>query len=244
MRALLAAVAMFSPLALLAAEAPAEKAPPKVEPPKAEAPKEAKLVPGTYAHLKTARGEIVIRLLGDKAPKAVANFTELAKGERPWKTADGRWVAKPFYDGLTFHRIENDVLKLIQGGAPVAGNGLPKGDGSGGPGYKLDDETTKDLKFDKPGMVGMEKAESDTHGSQFFITLAPAPSLDGQHTIFGEVVKGIDVAEAISRLPSKPHGTGANVVHIAVVPVAIQSVSIEEVKDTPKPPAAPKAQSK
>ncbi|HUT33005.1 MAG TPA: peptidylprolyl isomerase [Planctomycetota bacterium] len=218
------------PLASFGAEAPKEKAPAKAETPKAEAPKEVKLSPGTYAHLKTAKGEIVFRLLADKAPRTAANFVELAKGERPWKAADGRWVAKPFYDGLTFHRIENDTLKLIQGGCP-------KGDGSGGPGYKFDDETDEKLKFDKPGVVAMANSGSDTNGSQFFITLAPAPSLDGRFTIFGEVVKGLDVAEAISKMPSTAKGTGDKAIHMARAPVAIQTLTIETIKEEPKPAA-------
>ncbi len=209
-------------VSLSAAEAPAQKAPPK-----ADAPKEEKLPPGTYARVKTAKGEIMFRLLADAAPKTVANFVELAKGERPWKDKDGRWVAKPFYNGLTFYRVENDTLKLIQAGCP-------KGDGTGGPGYKLEDETPKDLKFDKPGVVGMEKAGSDAHGSQFFITLAPAPSLDGKFTIFGQVVRGLEVAEAISRMPSTAKGAGTDAIHLAKDPVAIQSVTIEVVKEEPK----------
>jgi len=223
----LALAALFSwlPLALVGAEAPKEKAPAK-----AEAPKEEKLAPGTYAHLKTAKGEIVFRLLEDKAPKTVANFVELAKGERPWKAADGRWVAKPFYDGLTFHRIENDTLKLIQGGCP-------KGDGSGGPGYKFDDETDEKLKFDKPGVVAMANSGQDTNGSQFFITLAPAPTLDKRFSIFGEVVRGLDVAEAISKMPSEAKGAGPNAIHLAKDPVAIQAVEIETIKAEPTPPA-------
>ncbi|HPD15366.1 MAG TPA: peptidylprolyl isomerase [Planctomycetota bacterium] len=222
-RRALAALVWWLPLASLAAEAPKEKAPPETQPPKHE-----RLAPGTYAHLRTAKGEIVFRLLDDKAPKTVANFVELARGERPWKAADGRWVAKPFYDGLTFHRIENDVLKLIQGGCP-------KGDGTGGPGYKFDDETDETLRFDRPGVVAMANSGPNTNGSQFFITLAPAPALDKRFTIFGEVVRGLDVAEAISQMPSEPRGSGANVTHVAKEPVVIQAVTIETVKDEGAP---------
>ena len=217
-RASLAAWIALMPLALFAGEVLAPKAAPK-----AEAPKEEKLAPGTYAHLQTAKGEIVIRLLADAAPKTVANFTELAKGERPWKDKDGRWVAKPFYNGLTFHRVENDVMKLIQGGCP-------KGDGTGDPGYKFDDETADKLKFDKPGVVAMANSGPNTNGSQFFITLAPAPGFDGRFTIFGEVVKGLDAAEAISKMPATAKGTGEADIHVAKEPVAIQSVTIETVK--------------
>jgi peptidyl-prolyl cis-trans isomerase A (cyclophilin A) len=227
MRAAVAAMFAFLSVGVRAAEAPPKKAAPKAEAPKAEAPKEEKLAPGTYARLKTAKGEIVFRLLADKAPKTVANFVELAKGERPWKTADGRWVAKPFYDGLTFHRIENDVLKLIQGGCP-------KGDGTGGPGYQFSDETDKDLRFERPGVVAMANSgRPNTNGSQFFITLAPAPSLDGRFSIFGEVAKGLEVAEAISKMPAVAKGTGDEAIHVAKEPVAIQSLTIDEVKAPP-----------
>ena len=207
----------------LAGEKPAEK--PK---PKPEAPKAQKLGPGTYAHLKTAKGEIVFRLLGDKAPRTVANFVELARGERPWKDKDGRWVAKPFYDGLTFHRIENGILKLIQGGCP-------KGDGTGGPGYEFDDEIDKELKFERVGLVAMANSGANRNGSQFFITASPAPSLNGRYSIFGEVVGGLDVVKAISEMPSIRRGAGDKATHVAKDPVVIQSVTIKEIKEEAKP---------
>jgi peptidyl-prolyl cis-trans isomerase A (cyclophilin A) len=229
------ALAVFPALIALAAlggEKPAEApvAGNGLPKPKPEPPKEQKLEPGTYAHVKTAKGEIVVRLLADKAPKTVANFVELAKGERPWKDKDGRWVAKPFYNGLTFHRIENGVLKLILGGCP-------KGDGTGGPGYKFEDELGDDLKFDKPGRVAMENSGPNTNGSQFFITLDAAPSLDKRYSIFGEVVRGLDVAEAISKMPAEARGTGDDAVHVAKEPVAIQTVEIKELKAEEKPQA-------
>ena len=208
-----------APWGLVAGEAAAEK--PKAEKPEAEKPKPEKLAPGTYAHIETAKGEIVVRLLSDSAPKAVANFVELAKGERPWKDAKGRWVARPYYNGLTFHRIENGSLKLIQGGCP-------KGDGSGGPGYKFDDEIDEKLKFGQPGVVAMANSGRDTNGSQFFITVAPAPSLSGRYTIFGEVARGIDVTRAISEMPAVEIANSG--IHKAKDPVVIKKVTIEEVK--------------
>jgi len=217
-RWILAAALALTPLAGFAAEKAAE--PPK----KPEPPKEAKLPPGTYARLKTAKGEIVFRLLADKAPKTVQNFVELAKGERPWKDENGNWVAKPFYNGLTFHRVENGALKLIQGGDP-------NGDGSGGPGYHFRDEIDDSLNFDKPDVVAMANAGRNTNGSQFFITVSPAPSLNGRYSIFGELVAGLDVARAISEMPSTLRAG----VHMAKEPVAIQSVTIEEVKEEAKP---------
>jgi len=215
-RVLSAACLAFLSCTVLAAEAPPKKAEPKAK-------EEEKPKPGSYAHLKTAKGEIVVRLLADEAPATVKNFVELAKGERPWKDKKGRWVAKPFYNGLTFHRIENGDLKLIQGGCP-------KGDGTGGPGYKFDDEGLDKLKFDKPGLVAMANSGPDTNGSQFFITLAMAPALSGKYTIFGEVVAGLEVVRAISEMPATEQGSGASAIHLAKEPVAIQSVRIEEVK--------------
>ena len=230
-RATFAVLLALASLRGLAADAPPAKAPEPPakapEAPKPEAPKEEKLAPGTYAHLKTAKGEIVFRLLDKEAPKTVANFVELAKGERPWKDAKGRWVAKPFYNGLTFHRVENGVMKLIQGGCP-------KGDGTGGPGYKFSDEIGPDLKFDKRGVVAMANSGRNTNGSQFFITASIAPLLDGGYTIFGEVARGLDVVTAICEMPS----VEKDGLHIAKEPVAIQSVTFEEVKPEPAPPAA------
>jgi peptidyl-prolyl cis-trans isomerase A (cyclophilin A) len=187
-----------------------------VEGGEAPAPDKRDLSPGTYARLETASGEILVRLLPDAAPKTVANFVELAKGERPFKDTKGRWVTRPYFDGLTFHRVEKD--ELIQGGCP-------KGDGTGGPGYQFDNETNENLKFDKPGRVAMANAGRDTNGSQFFITLKASPSYDGSYTVFGEVVAGLDVVKTISAVPA----TARRGLHLAKEPVAIQSVTIEQV---------------
>lgn len=208
--------------------APKPKPAPKAKP--TPAPKPETLGPGTYALLKTAKGEILIKLQPDQAENTVANFLELARGERPWKDKEGRWVAKPFYDGLTFHRIEKD--KLIQGGCP-------KGDGSGGPGYQFDDETSDTLKFDAPGVVAMANSGRNSNGSQFFITLAASPAFDGGYTIFGKVVHGLDVVRAISQMPAKPSGRGPSSVHLARKPVTIKSVVIQEVKAKPEKPEKP-----
>ena len=190
------------------------------EKPKPAAPKKAEQVPGTYARIKTSKGELLVRLLSDEAPNTVANFVELAKGERPFKDKDGRWVARPFYNGLTFHRIEPD--QLVQGGCP-------KGDGTSGPGYKFEDEISDKLKFDKPGLVAMANAGADTNGSQFFVTLAPAPQYNNRYSIFGEVVAGLDVAKAISQMPVRGAG-GRSAIHLAKSPVVMKSVTIEEIK--------------
>ena len=209
-RTLLAALSAVSLSVCLAADAP--KAAPPAKP--------AKLEPGTYARLQTAKGEIVIRLLTDKAPNTTRNFIELAKGERPFKDQKGRWAQRPFYNGLTFHRIEDGDMKLIQGGCP-------KGDGTGGPGYQFDDEIDRDLKFDKPGIVAMANSGRNTQGSQFFITCAPA-KLEPKYTIFGEVVAGLDVVEAISQMPAK-ESPGSRGIHTALQPVVMESAVIQEV---------------
>jgi len=193
-----------------------------------EAPKPAKLEPGTYARIETEKGEIVIRLFTDKSPKTTKNFIELAKGERPFKDKDGRWVQRPFYNGLTFHRVEDGDLKLIQGGCP-------KGDGTGGPGYAFDDELDDALTFDKAGVVAMANAGRDTNGSQFFITAAPAPDLNRRFTILGEVVQGLDVVTAISKMPAKVAGSRRSPIHLAVEPVVMKAVSIEAVEAEKKP---------
>ena len=213
----------------LAGEKPKPKAGPAKALPKTAAPKPkpkpkpAKLEPGTYARIRTGKGEVVVRLLVDEAERTVENFVELAKGERPWKDRQERWVARPFYDGLTFHRIEKD--SLIQGGCP-------KGDGTGGPGYEFDDEISDERKFDKPGLLAMANSGRDTNGSQFFLTLAPMPHLNTRHTIFGEVVRGLEVVKAISAMAVKAGASPG--IHLAKSPVVIRSVAIEVVGETPK----------
>lgn len=133
------------------------------------------------ATLKTEKGDIVIELFPDKAPIAVNNFVFLARNG--------------WYDGITFHRVLPGF---------VAQSGDPSGTGFGGPGYAFVNETS-DLKYDKPGMVGMANSGKDSNGSQFFITFAPATQLDGGYTIFGQVVSGMDIATNLS--PRDPANT-------------------------------------
>ena len=123
------------------------------------------------ATFNTARGPIRLRLHGEKAPVTVANFVNL--------------VRRGYYDGLSFHRVIPDFM--IQGGCP-------QGSGTGGPGYKFEDETRADLRHDKPGVLSMANAGPRTNGSQFFITHVATPWLDGKHTVFGEVVGAEDMA--------------------------------------------------
>ena len=144
------------------------------------------------ATLQTNQGNIVIRLFPDHAPKTVRNFVELAEGGRQWTDPrTGRETTNKLYDGTIFHRVIPDFM--IQGGDPL-------GSGRGGPGYQFADEIHPDLRFDRPYLLAMANAGPGTNGSQFFITVAPTPWLNGKHTIFGEVIEGADLVDPISRV--------------------------------------------
>ena len=155
----------------------------------APAQKEKKMT-ATYATFKTSLGDIVVKLLPEKAPKTVENFLGLAEGTKEWKDPrSGQMVKKPLYDGTVFHRVIPQFM--IQGGDPL-------GTGTGGPGYKFADEIGPDNKFDRPGLLAMANAGPNTNGSQFFITEVPTPHLNRGHTIFGEVVKGQELIAKIT----------------------------------------------
>jgi peptidyl-prolyl cis-trans isomerase A (cyclophilin A) len=142
------------------------------------------------ATFQTSLGEIVVKLLPEKAPKTVANFVGLAEGTREWKDpSSGQTVKRPLYDGTMFHRVIPDFM--IQGGDPL-------GTGTGGPGYRFEDEIGPDNRFDRPGLLAMANAGPNTNGSQFFITEVPTPHLNRGHTIFGEVVKGVELVRKIA----------------------------------------------
>jgi peptidyl-prolyl cis-trans isomerase A (cyclophilin A) len=146
-----------------------------------------------YATLKTSIGDVVILLYDDKAPKTVANFVALASGTKEWTDPKtGAKVKRPLYNGTIFHRVIPGFM--IQGGDPL-------GNGTGGPGYRFEDEFNPDLKHSKPGILSMANAGPDTNGSQFFITQKATPWLDGKHSVFGEVVKGQNVVDAIANVP-------------------------------------------
>ena len=149
------------------------------------------------ATLDTNKGAIVIQLFPDDTPKTVENFVTLSRNG--------------FYDGVIFHRVIPGFM--IQGGDP-------QGTGTGGPGYNFEDEFVSSLVFDGPGILAMANSGPNTNGSQFFITVAPTPHLNGRHTIFGRVTQGQDVVEAISTVSTdrsdKP-----------LEPVVIQGIQIE-----------------
>jgi len=131
-----------------------------------------------FALFETNQGNFKIKLFADKAPKTVENFVGLAKGTKEWTDPkSGEKVKKPFYDGLIFHRVIPNFM--IQGGCPT-------GTGTGGPGYRFEDEFPAGApKHDKPGILSMANAGPGTNGSQFFVTVAATPWLDGRHTVFG-----------------------------------------------------------
>jgi len=144
-----------------------------------------------FATFKTSLGDLVVKLLPEKAPKTVENFVSLAEGTREWTDPrTGQKSKARLYDGTSFHRVIPDFM--IQGGDPL-------GTGTGGPGYKFADEIGPDNKFTKPGLLAMANAGPNTNGSQFFITEVPTPWLDKGHTIFGEVVKGGELVPKIAR---------------------------------------------
>jgi FKBP-type peptidyl-prolyl cis-trans isomerase len=142
---------------------------------------------GIYAKFHTSKGAILVKLTHDKTPGTVGNFVGLAEGQLENKVQP---MGKPYYDGLKFHRVISDFM--IQGGCP-------QGSGSGGPGYQFDDEFHPELKHDGPGVLSMANAGPGTNGSQFFITHVETTWLDGKHTVFGNVVEGQEVVDAIAQ---------------------------------------------
>lgn len=142
---------------------------------------------GLFAGITTNKGDIVVRLEHEKTPVTVANFISLAEGKNPFVSED--FKDKKYYDGIVFHRIIKDFM--IQGGDPT-------GTGSGSPGYKFKDEFNDSLIHDKKGILSMANSGPATNGSQFFITHKETPFLNGKHTVFGQVVIGLDIVDTIA----------------------------------------------
>src|SRR5215831_6003036 len=155
---------------------------------------------GTRANFETSMGNFTIELFEQQAPKTVENFVKLAE--------------KKFYDGVIFHRVIDGFM--IQGGDPT-------GTGRGGPGYQFADEFHSSLKHDSEGTLSMANAGPNTNGSQFFITLAPTPHLDNRHSVFGNVVEGMDVVRKIGKTKTSKPGDRP------VVDVVMNKVTIEKV---------------
>ena len=170
--------------------------------------------PGVYAHFDTTEGSFTLRLFDKEAPQTVANFVGLAEGTKEWKDpATGSKKKAPFYDGIVFHRVISGFM--IQGGDPL-------GQGTGGPGYQFPDEFHPSLRHDRAGILSMANSGPNTNGSQFFITLGPTPHLDRRHSVFGEVVEGLDIVQRIGNVPTGRQDR-------PVVPVVINKVTVERV---------------
>ncbi len=167
------------------------------------------------ATLHTNRGDVRLTLFPDAAPKTVASFVSLAKGEPSWKDQEiGQDRTTPFYDGLIFHRVIDGFM--IQGGCP-------DGSGRGGPGYQFEDEFGNGKRFDAPYKLAMANAGPGTNGSQFFITVVPTPHLQDRHTIFGEVADAESqaVVDAIATTATDRGDRPSD-------PVVIERVTIDE----------------
>lgn len=158
-----------------------------------KAGKHADLGDGIFADIQTTKGAIVVKLYHEATPVTVANFVSLAEGNSPF--VEERFKEKKYYDGIKFHRVIKDFM--IQGGDP-------EGTGRGNPGYKFKDEFVDSLRHSKKGLLSMANGGPKTNGSQFFITHKPTPWLDDKHTIFGEVVIGLDVLDSIANVKTVP----------------------------------------
>jgi peptidyl-prolyl cis-trans isomerase A (cyclophilin A) len=164
------------------------------------------------AQFTTSEGNFTIRLFDQEAPNTVANFVELAEGTKEWTDPKtGQKTKRPYYNGLIFHRVIDGFM--IQGGDPL-------GTGTGGPGYRFADEFHPKLRHSKAGILSMANSGPNSNGGQFFITLAATPWLDNRHSVFGEVIDGMDVVQKIgSTATSKPGDR-------PLKPITIQSVTI------------------
>lgn len=161
-----------------------------------------------YARLKTTQGTLVVQLEEQRAPKTVANFVGLATGSIEWKDpVDGSAKrGEPLYRGVKFHRVIPGFM--VQVGDPMSRHDEPHAMarwGTGGPGYRFEDEFHPELRHDAPGVLSMANAGPGTNGSQFFITEAATPHLDNRHSVFGRVVAGLDVVSRIANVRRGPN---------------------------------------
>jgi peptidyl-prolyl cis-trans isomerase A (cyclophilin A) len=165
-----------------------------------------------HAVLRTNHGDIEIQLFEKRAPRTVANFVGLATGKRTWEDPEtGEEKNEPFYDGLIFHRVIEGFM--LQGGDPT-------GSGRGGPGYQFDDEFHDELRHDREGRLSMANSGPNTNGSQFFITLGRTPHLNDKHSVFGQVVDGMDNVKEIGNVETNRNDRPAE-------QVVIESVDVE-----------------
>ncbi|HEY2150524.1 MAG TPA: peptidylprolyl isomerase [Vicinamibacterales bacterium] len=167
-----------------------------------------------YAHFTTSDGKFTVKLFDAEAPNTVANFVGLAEGSKEWTDPrTGQKGKKPYYNGTVFHRVIDGFM--IQGGDPL-------GHGTGGPGYKFADEFHPTLHHTGAGILSMANSGPNTNGGQFFVTLAATPWLDNRHSVFGEVVEGMDVVKKIGGTPTSKPGDRP------LKPITIESIVIEK----------------
>ncbi len=174
---------------------------------------------GLYADIQTDKGNMLVQLFYNQTPVTVANFVSLANGTNELVTDSLK--GKPYYDGITFHRVIKDFM--IQGGDPL-------GTGAGNPGYKFEDEFVDSLQMDKKGVLAMANSGPNTNGSQFFITHKETAWLNGKHTVFGEVIKGLNVIDTIAAVKvnarKKPE-TPVVIKHIEIIPVGKEAKNFD-----------------
>ena len=185
----------------------------QLEPPHVATFPKGAAVTATFA---TTLGDFACRLHSDACPMTVGNFVGLATGVTPWTNPAGDKVTEPLYDGTVFHRVIPKFM--IQGGDPA-------GNGTGGPGYRFADEIRAELTHDKPGILSMANAGPNTNGSQFFVTEIPTPWLDGRHTVFGEVVDGMDVVLKIAHAATAEGDRPKKAIHLTRVTIDVAAAA-------------------
>ena len=167
-----------------------------------------------HAHFTTTEGKFTVQLFDQDVPKTVENFVGLAEGTKEWTDPrTGKKGTGPYYDGTIFHRVIDAFM--VQGGDPL-------GKGTGGPGYTFADEFSKKRRHSKAGIVSMANSGPHTNGGQFFITLAATPWLDDKHSVFGEIVEGMDVVKKIGGTATSKPGDRP------LKPITVESVTIEK----------------